>query len=58
MGVLECLIRGLGRRSGTRRADCGGRKKYEREALLTGFGLPGLALAEFEALEFSGGGFG
>ena len=60
MGVLRCLIRGLVRRRSTRRAEVGGRGNNRKsvEALLIDLGLLGLVLAEFEALKFSGRGFG
>jgi hypothetical protein len=56
MAVSRCLIRGLGKQSDTRQGKI--RRQNGVDSLLIDFGLLGLALAEFEALEFSGGGFG
>ena len=56
MGVLLCLIRELGKLRSTQRVDQS--KDWPLQSQLRiDFGLR-LLLAEFEALEFSGGGFG
>ena len=56
MGVLRCLIRELGNLRSTQRVDQS--KDWPLQSKLRiDFGLR-LLLAEFEALEFSGGGFG
>ena len=56
MGALRCLIRGLGKLRSTQRVDQS--KDWPLQSQLRiDFGLR-LLLAEFEALEFSGGGFG
>ena len=56
MEALRCLIRGLGKLRSTQRVDQS--KDWPLQSQLRiDFGLR-LLLAEFEALEFSGGGFG
>ena len=56
MGVLRCLIRGLGKLRSTQHVDQS--KDWPLQSQLRiDFGLR-LLLAEFEALKFSGGGFG